>query len=56
MYLSKGKSWYSNNGRRSAVNTTLDGSTYTGLKLAPSSLCKKKKLLLRNEATYTWDW
>jgi hypothetical protein len=29
------------NGRGSAVNTPLDGSTYPGKKLVPSSLCKK---------------
>jgi hypothetical protein len=40
------------NGRGSAVNTTLDGSTYPGEKLVPSSL----KMMLRNETTYTWDW
>jgi hypothetical protein len=29
-----------NNGRESAINRALDGSTYASLKLVPSSLCK----------------
>jgi hypothetical protein len=30
-----------NNGRESAVNRALDGSTYPGLKVVPSCHCKK---------------
>ncbi len=43
------------NGRESAVNRSLDGSTYPGEKLVPSSHCKNNKLL-RKTATYTFYW
>jgi hypothetical protein len=43
------------NGRGSAVNWVLDGSTYLGQKLVPSSLCQKI-LLVKKATAYTWDW
>jgi hypothetical protein len=51
----KGMGWILTNGRESAVNRALDGSTYLDLKPLPFSLCKKN-LLLRNAPTYSWDW
>ncbi len=38
----------------SAVNRVLDGNTYLGKKLAPSSLCKK--IVVKKPTAYTWDW
>jgi hypothetical protein len=43
------------NGKQSAVNKSLDGSMYPGLKLAHSAL-GKKIIIVKNATAYTWDW
>jgi len=43
------------NERESAVNRSIDGSTYPSKEQVPSSVCKNTQLL-RNAITYTWDW
>ncbi len=43
---------WSFNGRESAINRALDGSTYPGWKLVPSSLCQKKFAVKKRNNLY----
>jgi hypothetical protein len=52
MSLSKSKCWYSNNGKQSTVNKSLDGHMYPGLKLGHLAL-GKKIIIEKNVTAFT---
>jgi hypothetical protein len=42
----------SSNGRESAINRAIDGSTYPGKKVVPSSLCKQNLVIKKHKKIY----
>ncbi len=52
--LYRASGWYVSIKRESTINRALDGSTYSGWKLVPSSI-RKKLCLSRKATSYTWD-